>query len=203
MTRKPRSDAAHNRRRIVTAARAAFAADGLDLPMREIAGRAGLGVATVYRHFPSRTDLVSAVLVEHVAVCRSEMRAALDDPDPWRALGGTIRRFAERQVRDRRLNEAVLGSRPVVFAEERGAQAAGLARLVERARGSGVVRAEVSVEDVRVGLSAIASFRALPPERAAVAVGRLTNLLLAGISGLPSGDGDPGSGLGEREYGGQ
>ncbi|MGI5156042.1 helix-turn-helix domain-containing protein [Microbispora sp. CA-102843] len=71
MTRKPRTDAEHNRRRIVAVARAAFAADGLDLPVHEIARRAGLGVATVYRHFPSRQDLVSAVLAEQVTVCRA------------------------------------------------------------------------------------------------------------------------------------
>lgn len=65
-------------------ARAAFAADGLDLPVHEIARRAGLGVATVYRHFPSRQDLVTAVLAEQVTACRARMRAALEDPDPWR-----------------------------------------------------------------------------------------------------------------------
>ena len=64
MTRKPRTDAATNRRHIVTVARAAFADEGLDLPMREIARRAGLGVATVYRHFPTRADLVTAALTE-------------------------------------------------------------------------------------------------------------------------------------------
>jgi AcrR family transcriptional regulator len=62
LTRKPRTDAEHNRRHIVGVARTAFAANGLDLPVREIARRAGMGVATVYRHFPSRQDLVSAVL---------------------------------------------------------------------------------------------------------------------------------------------
>jgi AcrR family transcriptional regulator len=66
LTRKPRTDAERNRQQLVTVAHAAFAADGLDLPIREIAPRAGLGVATVYRHFPARSDLISAVLVEQV-----------------------------------------------------------------------------------------------------------------------------------------
>ncbi|MBT2231753.1 TetR/AcrR family transcriptional regulator [Nonomuraea sp. NEAU-A123] len=168
----------------MTVARAAFAADGLELPMREIARRAGLGVATVYRHFPSRSDLIGAVLVDQVAACDAEMRAALDDPDPWHALCGTIRRYSERQILDRGLNEALLGSHAagLAFAEQRRAHARGLEQLVERARSTGVVRRDVSVEDVRIGLMAIASFRALPPERADTAVRRLANLLLAGLS---------------------
>ncbi|GAB2809703.1 TetR/AcrR family transcriptional regulator [Actinoallomurus bryophytorum] len=184
MTRKPRTDAKRDRGQIVAVARAAFAAEGLDLPVREIARRAGLGVATVYRHFPSRSDLISAVLVEQVTLCGAEMRAALADPDPWRALSGTIRRFAERQVSDRGLNEALLGSHAAgaPFAEQRRAHAGALARLVERARSAGAVRDGVSVEDVRVGLLAIASFRALPAEKAAAATQRLANLLLAGLS---------------------
>ena len=50
--------------------------------MREITRRAGLGIATVYRHFPSRPDLIGAVLVEQVAIVRAEMQAALDTPTP-------------------------------------------------------------------------------------------------------------------------
>lgn len=177
-------DAEHNRRHIVAVARAAFAADGLELPMREIARRAGLGVATVYRHFPSRPDLIGAVLVEQVAACGAEMRAALDDPDPWRALRGTVHRFSERQVRHRGLNEVLLGSHAAgrAFAEQRRAHARGLEQIVERARSAGVVRLDISVEDVRIGLRAIASFQGFPPERAGRAVRRLADLLLAGLS---------------------
>ena len=181
-------DAEQNRQRIVAVAREAFAADGLELPMREIARRADLGVATLYRHFPARPDLIAAVLRERVADCGAEMRAALEDPDPWRALSDVIRLFAERQVRDRGLNEALLGSHAagLAFAEQRRAHAQGLEQLVERARGAGMLRAEMTVDDVRVGLLAIASFRALPPERAHAAVRRLARLLLAGISHQPA-----------------
>ena len=177
-------DAEHNRQHIVAIARDAFATDGLELPMREIARRADLGVATLYRHFPARPDLIGAVLDEQVAACGAEMRAALEDPDPWRALSGTIRRFAERQVRDRGLNEALLGSHTagIAFAEQRRAHAKGLDQLVERARSAGVLRPEVTVEDVRVGLLAIASFRALPPAKATTAIRRLAGLLLVGLS---------------------
>jgi AcrR family transcriptional regulator len=164
-------------------ARTAFAADGLDLPVREIARRAGMGVATVYRHFPSRQDLVSAVLAEQVARCEEEMRAALADPDPRRALRGAIIGFGERQVRDRGLNQALLGSHAAgaAFAGRRSAHAEAFARLVERARADGALRDQVSVQDARLALMAIASFPALPAEQASSAIRRLTDLLLCGV----------------------
>ncbi|WP_329139747.1 TetR/AcrR family transcriptional regulator [Streptomyces sp. NBC_01476] len=183
MTRKPRTDAERNRTHLVAVARDAFAADGLDLPVREIARRAGVAVATVYRHFPSRQDLLSAVLAEQARRCGAEMRAALADPDPRRALRGTIIRFAEGQTRNRGLNEALLGAHPAgaAFAEQRRAHAEAFARLVDRARDGGAVRGGVSVEDTRIALMAIASFRALPAEKATPAIRRLTDLLLAGV----------------------
>jgi AcrR family transcriptional regulator len=173
-----------NRQHIVTVARAAFADQGLELPVREIAQRAGLGAATVYRHFPTRADLVAAALAEHVAACRAEMRSALADPDAWRALSGIIRRFAVHQVRDRRLNEALFSSRTVAlaFTADRRAQVTALEQLVERAREAGAIRAELTPGDVRAGLAAIASLRAGRPEMAAYSVSRLVNLLLAGMS---------------------
>ena len=179
MSRIERSDARANRERVVNAARSAFADGGLDAPVREVARRAGVGVATVYRHFPARAELVTAVLAERVAACAAEMRRALDDPDPWRALAGTILRFGERQVEDRRLNEVLLGSHEagLAFRRERKEHAAALETLVERAQAAGVLRDGVEVEDVRAGLLAIASLRALPPERGR----RLTDLLLAGL----------------------
>jgi AcrR family transcriptional regulator len=183
LTRKPRTDAERNRGHIAEVARAAFAADGLDVPMREIARRAGMGVATIYRHFPSRQDLLATVLAEQVARCDEEMRAALADPDSGRALRGTIRRFGERQVLDRGLNEALLGSHAAgaAFAEQRREHAAAFATLVERAREDGLIRGRVSVEDARVALMAIASFRALPAEQASPAIRRLTDLLLTAV----------------------
>jgi AcrR family transcriptional regulator len=184
VTRKRRTDAEHNRRHIVAIARAGFAEDGLDLPMREIARRAGIGVATLYRHFPARPDLISAVLAEQVRTCAEEMRSALADPDPWRALSRTIHHFGEQQVQNRGLNEALFGSHEAgaAFAEQRREHAAALARLVEQARATGAVRRDVSVEDVRVGLMAIAAFHALPAAKANAAIHRLTNLVLAGLT---------------------
>ncbi|MFG1922233.1 TetR/AcrR family transcriptional regulator [Cryptosporangium sp. NPDC048952] len=178
-----RVDADRNRRHLVTVARDAFAADGLDLPVREIARRAGLGVATVYRHFPARPDLLDAVLAEQVAACEAEMTDALADPDPWRALETIVRRFAQRQITDRGLNQAILGAHAAgaAFAAQRRAHTEAVAGLVARARAAGQLREGVTVGDVRIGLLAIASLRMSPPETLPAAITRLTGTLLAGL----------------------
>ncbi|MBM0206678.1 TetR/AcrR family transcriptional regulator [Micromonospora sp. STR1s_5] len=76
MSRMQRADARFNRDRVVAAAREAFASAGLEVPMREVARRAGVGVATLYRHFPTRTELVATVLAERVDDCGVRMRRA-------------------------------------------------------------------------------------------------------------------------------
>ncbi|MEV4824481.1 helix-turn-helix domain-containing protein [Micromonospora sp. NPDC049274] len=183
MSRMRRADARSNRDRLVAAAREAFASAGLEVPMREVARRAGVGVATLYRHFPTRTELVATVLVERVEECGVRMRRALDDPDAWRALSGTVREFADRQVHDRVLNEALLGPSEfaAAFQVERREHARALDVLVARARAAGVLRDGVDVDDVRAGLLAIASLRRLPAETSARVIGRVAGLVLAGI----------------------
>ncbi|WP_327035945.1 helix-turn-helix domain-containing protein [Micromonospora ureilytica] len=178
-----RADARSNRDRVVAAAREAFASAGLEAPMREVARRAGVGVATLYRHFPTRTELVATVLAERVDACGVQVRRALDDPDPWRALSGVVREFAERQVHDRALNEALLGPGEVsaAFQRERREHAQALNVLVGRARAAGVLRDGVDVDDVRAGLLAIASLRRLPAATSARVIGRVADLVLAGI----------------------
>lgn len=179
----PRSDARVNRDRITEGARQAFAESGVEAPMREVARRAGVGVATLYRHFPTRADLLTAVLAERVEACGEQMRRALDDPDPWRALSGMIRAFADRQVHDRALNEALLGPGVVAeaFAAERRTHTRAMNVLIVRARDAGLLRAGVGPDDVRAGLLAIASLRGLPPARHAQVAGRLAGLVLAGL----------------------
>ena len=184
LTHKPRRDAEHNHTHILSVARGAFATEGLELSMRELARRADVGAATLYRHFPSRQELVAAVLTQHVEICTQEMNAALNDPDPWHALTAIMHGYAERQARDRRLHEALLGSHPVAvaFTDQRQAHVTALAHLLTRAQHAGTVRSDVTIQDVRIGLRAMTAFRALPPDRAASMTRRLTNVLLAGIA---------------------
>jgi AcrR family transcriptional regulator len=182
--RRTRSDAELSEQRILAAARRGFAQEGLDLPVREIARRAGVGPATVYRHFPSRSDLLHAVLAAHVAACQADLRAVQDDPDPWRALSSVVRSFAGHQLTDGRLNEVLLGSHPAAqaFTDERRAHARALERIVTRAREAGVLRVGVDVRDVRAGLLAISSLGVLPAATAPDTIARLAELLLAGLS---------------------
>ena len=77
---KLRSDARDNRERILAVARAAFAAEGLDVPIREIARRAELGIATVYRHFPTKEALLTEAFAEQMASSRRSSRRAWRRP---------------------------------------------------------------------------------------------------------------------------
>ena len=182
VTQNVRGDAVANGRRIVNAARSAFAAGGLDVPMREIARDAGLAVATVYRHFPSRDDLVEAVLAEKVAQCGVDMRTDLADESAGRALRRSITRFADQFASDRGLTQALLGGHPAGarFADQRRAHSAAFERLVTRAHDDGALRPDVSVDDARVALVAVASVRPALGDRGAT-TRRLTHLLLAGL----------------------
>ncbi len=176
-TRKRRTDAEHNRRHLVAVAHTAFAERGPDVPVREIARRAGLAPATVHRHFPSRDDLLAAVLAGQADRCERELSAALADPDSRRALTRTFHRFGEWRVREPGLIEAMGGPG---FADRRRAHAEAFARLVDRARADGVLRPRVSLDDVRVALLAIPS--------AGPAARRLPAVLLTGLLALPVGE---------------
>jgi AcrR family transcriptional regulator len=172
LTRKRRADAEDNRRRLVAVAHTAFARHGPELPVREIARRAGLAPATVHRHFPSRDDLLAAVLDGQVRRCEEQLRAALADPDSRRALSRTFHRFGEWRVEEPGLLGVLGGPR---FADRRRAHADAFARLVDRARADGVLRPRVSLDDVRLALTATTSARTGPAAR------RLTAVLLTGL----------------------
>src|ERR1700683_1510548 len=89
-----RSDARHNREIILDAARTLFAAEGLHVPMREIARRAGVGPATLYRHFPTKETLVTEALAGQMHACRAIVDEGLADPDPWHGFWLVIARIS-------------------------------------------------------------------------------------------------------------
>ncbi|HZO96635.1 MAG TPA: helix-turn-helix domain-containing protein [Gaiellaceae bacterium] len=145
-----RVDARRNRERLVAAARELFASEGVDVSVREIARRAGVGVGTLYRHFPAREELVDAVLEEAFEEVVASAEAALAEPDPW--LG--FRRFVEEALALRARNR---GLKDVAEAHMRGRRRAAamrrrlrppLERLVARARDAGALRADFTPEDV-------------------------------------------------------
>src|SRR3954468_9756557 len=93
-----RVDAERNRRRIIAAAQEAFSDLGIDVPMAEVARRAGGGVGTLYRRYPTRADLVAAAFEEKMAAYAEAARVALADPDPWRGFCDYVRKICAMQA---------------------------------------------------------------------------------------------------------
>lgn len=103
-----RSDARRNKETLIGAAAAAFVASGVDVPVRDIAAAAGVGVGTIYRHFPTRADLVVAVYRHQVDACVDAGPALLRDSDsPHAALAGWIDLFVDFLVTKRGLAGAL------------------------------------------------------------------------------------------------
>jgi AcrR family transcriptional regulator len=183
-SRNSRSDARTNRAHLVAVARTTFAEEGLNVTTREIARRARLGAATVYRHFPSRADLVTAAFRQQVADCTAAVADALADPDPWRGLSRVIEEIGGRQALDRAFVSALLTD-TTVFAAERARNAAAFRKIVARARAAGVLRPDFTVADLRILLTATTGLTASRPDRRLTDVRRLTTLLLEGLRAHP------------------
>jgi AcrR family transcriptional regulator len=100
-----RADAARNRAAILAVARDVFAEQGLEAPLEVIAARAGVGIATLYRRFPTREKLVAAALVEKIAQYAQAAEQALEVPDPWAGFAWFVQRICELQACDRGLGD--------------------------------------------------------------------------------------------------
>jgi AcrR family transcriptional regulator len=156
-----RADAERNRRRILDAARDVLAARGMDAGIDEIARVAGVGVGTVYRRFPTKDDLVTAVIHDRVDTLVARMVEAGEAGDPWEAFTGVVRAFAELISCDRALYETVMNEPSLRDPVRRRVRAA-VGPVLERAQAAGVVRADFVTADV----GALASVAArLPPWR--------------------------------------
>jgi AcrR family transcriptional regulator len=147
--RTQRADARRNRRKVLDAARKAFAEDGLDVRVEKVARKAGVGVGTVYRHFPTKEDLLQALADDRFAGLAEAARRALEDPDAWNGFSEFMRYSAKVMAEDRALSEA-MDQRP-----EMCGQAAEDVRLldivgelIERAQAEGALREDVVPEDV-------------------------------------------------------
>lgn len=145
-----RSDAASNRRRVLDAARALFVSRGLDVPMATIARHAGVGVATLYRRFPTRDALVAEVFSDEFAACATIVDDALADDDAWRAFRRTIETVCASQTRDREFNDALLSLMPDTAGFERELLRIeeGFAEVVRRAKAAGRLREDFDVSDL-------------------------------------------------------
>ena len=117
-----RADAERNRERVLDAAREVFAEHGLDASTNEIARRAGVGVATLFRRFPTRDDLIAAVFADKMTAYADAIDDALADPDPWHGFCGYIERVCQMQADDRGFADVLTMTFPTAKAFEAGAQ---------------------------------------------------------------------------------
>jgi len=147
---KQRSDARDNRDRILDAARAVFVTDGLDVPIREIARRAEVGPATVYRHFPTKVMLVAEAFTEQVLAWRAAIDEGLADPDSWHGFRLAVEKLCELQARDSGFAAAVKSTFPhaLDFAAMRASSLTSAAELIDRVKDTGRLRPDIVLDDL-------------------------------------------------------
>ena len=158
-------DAEGKRARLLQAAGEVFAAGGLDAPMPAVAAAAGAGVGSVYRQFPSKRDLLAALVVERLEEAEHEADAALAGADgPWVALTALLRDFSECHAADEVRAEAMasVSTDPDVVRALAGTAAA-WERLLDAAKAEGRLRADATMLDVHLLFAAIRAAGALEP----------------------------------------
>src|SRR5437763_15309556 len=101
-----RADARQNRARLLTAATAAFAERGPDAPLEDIARRAGVGIGTLYRHFPTRDALIETIYAEHIGEVEVLAKDAAEAEDAWAGLSAFLEGLLELQARNLPLRAA-------------------------------------------------------------------------------------------------
>ncbi|QFU92049.1 HTH-type transcriptional repressor Bm3R1 [Amycolatopsis sp. YIM 10] len=187
MGTKLRSDARDNRARILTVARLAFAADGIDVPMREIARRADLGVATVYRHFATKDDLLAEAFAEQMVLCSTVVEEGLAASDPWEGFSLVIENMMVVHALDRGFARAFTSQLPraLDFAAERNRTLRRLLELVARAKKSGALREDFVLEDIGLALMANEGIRTEAPEMRVAASRRFAALMLQSFQAHP------------------
>ena len=176
-----RADAARNRARVLEVAYDTFAAEGLSVPIDEIARRAGVGAGTVYRHFPTKEDLFRAVIEDRISRIVDDGRALLTSAGPGDALFTFLRSMVlEWGATDQGLVDALAGVRIDIenaAPDAEGAFLGLLGELLRAAQKAGTVRDDLDVPDVKalmVGAQAIQTYR---PDTAE----RLTEVVLDGL----------------------
>ena len=180
--RPRRADAERNYRRLVDQAKVVFAEAGVDASLDEIARRAGVASGTLYRHFPSRLDLVEAVLTEQISALVASGRELLGEDDAFAALSAWLRATLVHGLTYRGLSAAVLNSaldHDVVARWHAELFEVGAA-LLERARSSGAVVEGADATDVLKLVGAIAWAAQDAPDGVAQA-DRLLGLVLRGL----------------------
>jgi AcrR family transcriptional regulator len=145
-----RSDAERNRKKVVEAAHVVFAEQGLDAPMAEVARRAGVGVATLYRRFPTREDLIADTFASRMTAYADAIDVALTNPDPWAGFCSYVEQVCEMQAADHGFTTVLTTTFPTATAleAERARAFRGFSTLISRAKAAGRLRADFSDFDL-------------------------------------------------------
>ncbi|MEU8269436.1 helix-turn-helix domain-containing protein [Sphaerisporangium sp. NPDC049002] len=182
-----RSDARDNRERILIVARAAFAAEGVDVPIREIARRAEVGVATVYRHFPTKEALLTEAFAQQMASCSEIVAEGAAAGDAWMGLCLVIEKLMEVHALDRGFARAFTSqlSQAAGLAADHDRTLRMLLELVRRAKDAGALRGDFVLEDLTLVLMANEGIRAETPEMRVAASRRFAAMVIQSLQANP------------------
>lgn len=147
----PRADAKRNRGKLVTAARTLFAAEGVDAPLEKVAGQAGVGIGTLYRHFPNRQMLIEAVYRDQSEEIISETHRLHASLPPDEALAAVFVFYLDSAASKRGMKEVILaevGADAPVFVESRDRGRAAIGAILEAGQQQGIFRTDITDEDV-------------------------------------------------------
>jgi AcrR family transcriptional regulator len=178
-----RADAQDNRDRILDVARSLFAERGLGTGMREVARRAEVGPATVYRRFPTKQALVDAAFAEELAACRTIVEDGCADDDAWRGFTGVVEHLTALNVRNQGFVDAFMSVDPAatVFVEHRRDLLGMLGGLAGRAQRQGMLRRDFVIDDLVLVLLAGRGLSSVRPSGRARAAQRFAMLAVDGF----------------------
>jgi AcrR family transcriptional regulator len=179
--RRPRADAVRNRELLLSAAADAFAAGGADVPLEDIARSAGVGIGTLYRHFPTREALVEAVYRNEIDVLCERADELLETMPPDLALAEWMRLFV-RHVATKKgmlsVLKPLLSSNPSFFDQTRGRATAAATKLLEAGVAAGTVRGDIDGGDL---IRAVGGICMSTDQERSEASERLVGLLFDGL----------------------
>ncbi len=177
-----RADAARNRGALLAAATRVFASADAEPSMREIAREAGVGIATLYRHFPTRESLVDAVYHGQVQRLTAGARELLEQLPPTEALRRWMDLFADWLATKHGMTDTLvtmIDSGAIAHAQTRTELLQTITTILDAGNAAGDIRTDVSAEDIAAGLIGIFTVAGKPPQRAQAT--RLLNLLMDGL----------------------
>lgn len=180
-----RYDARQNRERILVAAEAVFGRQGSAGSTEEVARRAGVGIGTVFRHFPTKQALVEAAVVRHFEELTAHARELADQAEPADALRTLVRLMIETGGTKITLvtSVGVPSEIPAGIVEASEQLRAAVDAVLQRARGAGQVRGEVTVDEVYLLVRGLAQASVTMPTVSAPTLSRAVDIVLAGLTG--------------------